>query len=322
MTDLIARYIHQVGRYLPPKERGEIEAELRSLIQDKLDDRYGGEPSPEELIAVLAEMGNPYQIASSYREERYLIGPNLYPWMMMVLSYGWLIVPSIMLFLSIFGVLSASQTITVTNLVIEPILSTLQATFIFSAVVVLIFAIIERTGFEWKSDKSAFNPANLPKTDDPRIVDRYESAFGSAFGIVVVLMFIYFFVVGGLTLRFNLSDPGDVIPIPKGWMLALILSSSGLIIVQLIALRHGHWTVEIWAFHTFLELFGAIAIYFAVYLPIFNRIVMDNPSLGDIPIPVIITIIYIALTVLNRGIKLVKLRNYQTTNTASFSVVP
>jgi hypothetical protein len=315
MTDLIERYLHEVGRYVPPKSRADIQTELRSLIQDQLDDRYGGAPTDDEVVATLKEMGDPRQMATSYHKEQYLIGPALYPWMMMVLSYGWLIVPSIMLFLSIFRVLSASQTVTVTNLVIEPILSALQATFIFSAVVVLLFAIIERAGFEWESDKTAFNPANLPKVDDPRIVNRFESAFGFTVGTVVVLMFIYFFAVGGLTLRFNLSDPGDVIPIPKGWMLALIISTTGLIITQLLALWRGQWTVGLWAFNTFLELFGAIAIYFAVYLPIFNRIVVDNPSLGDIPIPVIITIIYIALITLNRGIKLVKLRNYSITDT-------
>ena len=47
MTELIERYVHQVGRYLPPKERAEIEAELRSQIQDQLDDRYAGSPTPD-----------------------------------------------------------------------------------------------------------------------------------------------------------------------------------------------------------------------------------------------------------------------------------
>ncbi len=312
MTDLMERYLHEVGRYVPPKSRADIQAELRSLIQDQLDDRYGGAPTDDEIITVLKEMGDPRQMATSYHKEQYLIGPALYPWMMMVLSYGWLIVPSMVLFLSIFGVLNASQAVTVTNLVIEPILSALQATFIFSSVVVMIFAIIERAGFEWKSDKTVFNPANLPKVDDPRTVDRFESAFGFTVGTVIVLLFVYFLVVGGLTLRFNLSDHGDVIPIPRGWMLVLILSTTSLIITQLVALRRGGWTVGLWGLHAFLELFGAIAIYFAVLQPIFERIVMDNPSLGDVPLPIIITVIYIAISALSRGIKLVQLWNYRT----------
>lgn len=310
MTDLIERYLHEVGRYVPPKSRADIQTELRSLIQDQIDDRYGGAPTEDEITIVLKEMGDPRQMATLYHKEQYLIGPALYPWMMMVLSYGWLIVPAVVIFLSIFGVLNASQSVTVTNLVIEPILSALQATFIFSSVVVMIFAIVERTGFEWKSDKTAFNPANLPKADDPRTVDRFESAFGFTVGTVIVLLFVYFLVVGGLTLRFNLSDPGDVIPIPQGWMLALIISTTSLIITQLIALRRGHWTVGLWALHTFLELFGAIAIYFAVFVPIFERIVMDNSSLGDIPIPAIITILYVFIALVSRGIKLVQIRNY------------
>jgi hypothetical protein len=312
MTDLMERYLHEVGRYVPPKARADIQAELRSLIQDQLDDRYGGAPTDDDIIAVLKEMGDPRHIATSYHKEQYLIGPALYPWMLMVLSYGWLIVPSTVLLLGIFGVLSASQEMTLMTIVIEPILAALQATFIFSAVVIMLFASIERAGFAWKSDKTAFNPANLPKADDPRTVDRFESAFGFTVGTVVVLLFVYFLAVGGLTLRFNLSDPGEVIPIPQGWMVALILSTSSLIFTQLVALRRGGWTVGLWGLHTFLELFGAIAIYFAVFQPIFERIVMDNPSLGDIPIALIITMIYIALISLSRGIKLVQLWNYRT----------
>ena len=32
MADLVERYIYEVGRYLPKKERAEIQAELRSQI--------------------------------------------------------------------------------------------------------------------------------------------------------------------------------------------------------------------------------------------------------------------------------------------------
>jgi len=66
MSDLIERYIHQVVRNLPPRERAEIAAELRSSIQDQLDDRYGAAPSDEEIVAVLLDFGNPHELAESY----------------------------------------------------------------------------------------------------------------------------------------------------------------------------------------------------------------------------------------------------------------
>ena len=35
--DLVERYIHEIGRRLPPKQRADVEAELRSLIMDALE---------------------------------------------------------------------------------------------------------------------------------------------------------------------------------------------------------------------------------------------------------------------------------------------
>ena len=36
---LINRYIAEVGRHLPEKDRSDIEAEIRSMIEDMLDER-------------------------------------------------------------------------------------------------------------------------------------------------------------------------------------------------------------------------------------------------------------------------------------------
>ena len=38
---LIDRYVHEVGRYIPRRQRGDILEELRSLLVDTLEDNYG-----------------------------------------------------------------------------------------------------------------------------------------------------------------------------------------------------------------------------------------------------------------------------------------
>lgn len=102
MSELVERYIHHVGRYLPKRERGDIEVELKSLIYDQLEDRYPQNPTPEQVAVVLRELGSPRQMAASYQNEQYLVGAELYPYMMMVLRHGWVIVPSVVAFVSIF----------------------------------------------------------------------------------------------------------------------------------------------------------------------------------------------------------------------------
>jgi multisubunit Na+/H+ antiporter MnhC subunit len=314
MTDLIDRYIRQVGQYVPPKDRAEIEAELRSLIQDRLDDRYGMSPSGDEIVTVLKEMGDPRHMAISYHPENYLIGPSLYPWMMMILRQGWVIVPSVVLFLSLFDLFVSSPVITINNLIIAPIWASIQGIFIFSGVVVLIFALIQR--WEIKPNMTEFDPQRLPKTDDPRIVNRFEARFGVVLGMLVGLLFIYYLSVGGLTLRFNPSDVGDIIPIPIGWTVTFIVMVMAMVMLNLFVLWRGYWDAWLWIAETFFEMVGNIALYFVVYQPIFERIVADNPPLGDIPLPQIIVITNAVITLVNRGLCLMQLWRYRPPFTA------
>ena len=75
--ELIDRYVYDVGRYLPRKNRADIQAELRSLLMDTLESRVKGEPSEEDVVALLKEFGPPEKVAASYWPEgQYLIGPT------------------------------------------------------------------------------------------------------------------------------------------------------------------------------------------------------------------------------------------------------
>lgn len=304
MIELVERYVHQVGRYLPRSERAEIEAELRSQIQDQLDDRFAGSPTPEEVASVLAEFGHPYRMATSYTGEQYLVGPALYPFMMMVLRYGWLIIPPLVIFLDIFGALvTPSQTALLTQ-ILEILGSVIQATLFFSAVVVLIFALIQRASLEVKDKEPTFNPADLPKVDDPSVVDRAESSFGIAITAIITLVLLYWLQVGGLTLRFNLSDPGEVIPVSVPWLIALIAISWSQAILHIVVLRRNRWSVGLLVTETVMETAGLIPLYFAVLLPFVGRLDTRHD------LPEIIAIVLAVLTLLTKGARLARLWNY------------
>ena len=87
-TNLIDTYVSEVGRRLSRKTRADIEAEIRSILQDMLEERSQktGKPVDEELtLEVLKEYGAPEKVAATYQGDRYLIGPRLYPIFMLVL---------------------------------------------------------------------------------------------------------------------------------------------------------------------------------------------------------------------------------------------
>jgi hypothetical protein len=324
MTELVERYVHRVGAYLPKKERADIEAELRSQILDQLDDRYAGSPSQTDVMDVLTEMGDPRRMAVSYGKQQYLVGPDLYPFMMTVLRYGWLIIPTIVVFVTIFGALISSEPYNIIGLVIEALFGALQAALIFSGVVVLIFAILQHSDEDFKLKDKAFDPLKLPKVDDPGVVDRYEAAFGSAFGIFMTIILVYWLRVGGLTLRFDLSDPGDVIPFPTEWMIVLILASIAMIVLQLVVLKINRWSAGTWTLETVLEVIGVFALYFAVFQPFFNSVYTANPALAEMPVignlAEIFAVSYAVIMLITRGVTLVRLWNYDSTATPSGAV--
>ncbi|MEO3947317.1 hypothetical protein [Gorillibacterium sp. CAU 1737] len=75
MEKWIDRYVYDVVRQLPEKDRDDVSRELKSNIYDMLSDH----PDEEEVKAVLVELGSPSLLAEKYRQKpRYLISPAYY----------------------------------------------------------------------------------------------------------------------------------------------------------------------------------------------------------------------------------------------------
>ncbi|MBE2271805.1 MAG: hypothetical protein IAE80_26465 [Anaerolinea sp.] len=312
MSELIDRYVHQVGLYVRPKERADIEAELRSQIQDQLEDRYGSTPTPAEVAAVLKQLGDPRTMAASYSSEQYLVGPDLYPFMMTVLRFGLPLVPAVVVIANIVGAALSPEGADWVSLLIGSIFTAFQAALIFFAVVVAFFAILQRSGEEVRETaQPEFNPADLPAVDDPSAVDRLESGIGIALVVLFGVAILYFLQVGGLTLRFNLSDPGDVLPVPTTWLVVLLVATFSNLFLNLWALMRRRWTVGTWLLQTALDIVGAVGVYFVLLLPVVERLKQTEPELSArLPLDQLIsgfTVLTVAVMVLTSGFKLIRL---------------
>ncbi len=79
--NLIDKYIVEVGKYLPRKNRADIEAEIRSTLEDMLDERKPADGPADEatVMELLKEYGSPREVAATYKTHQYLIGPRLFP---------------------------------------------------------------------------------------------------------------------------------------------------------------------------------------------------------------------------------------------------
>lgn len=317
MSDLIDRYVHQVGLWVRPKERAEIEAELRSQIQDQLDDRYGASPTAAQVTSVLKQLGDPRTLAASYGGEQYLVGPDLYPFMMTVLRLGLPLVPVVVVIANVIGALLSPGGADWVGLLIGSIFTAAQWAILFFAVVVLIFAVLQHSGEALRNEAktSDFNPLELPPVQDPGSVDRFEAGFGIAIGTLMIIALVYFLQVGGLTLRFNPSDPGEVLPVPTVWLIVLIVTILGEVLLNLWALIRRRWTLWLWLAETALEVMGAVSLYYVLFTPLAQRLMQTAPNLASwLPLdqlPVWITVATVALIGLGKGSKLIRLWQYQ-----------
>jgi hypothetical protein len=177
-TNLIDTYVSEVGRRLPGKNRLDIQAEIRSILQDMQEERSrkAGKPVDEEMtLEVLKEYGSPEKVAATYQSERYLIGPRLYPLFILVLRIV-LIVTGVLAAIGL-GIALSHTTLPIGN-AIETIFKAIgnYATSIMIALgnIVIIFAILEWALFRAGS-KVEFKGLPQEKEWDPRVLTRVST---------------------------------------------------------------------------------------------------------------------------------------------------
>lgn len=74
-SNLIDRYVYEVIRRIPEKEREDVSRELKSNIYDMLSDN----PDEKEIESILVSLGSPAALADKYRQNPgYLISPRVY----------------------------------------------------------------------------------------------------------------------------------------------------------------------------------------------------------------------------------------------------
>lgn len=203
--NLLDAYIYEVGRRLPPKNRKDIEAEIRSALQDMLDEksRERGKPADDEMtMEVLKSYGDPEKVAASYRGERYLIGPKLYPTFERVVT----IVLPIIVILSLVGLgvdlanqnLFGVDVFTIIAKTLGNIIWTVISTI---GIIAVVFTVIERSvpEFQMKIKEKEWDPHSLLKivpTDHLKVGGLIVDIIFSVIALVVFNFFTQLINVG------------------------------------------------------------------------------------------------------------------------------
>lgn len=258
-TELFDRYVHEVGRRLPKKQRADVEAELHSLLMDALQDRMaeGGteEGVPEaDQVAVLREFGPPAQVAAQYAPpHHYLIGPRVYDVYRIVaaaVAGSITLAYLILLLLAMWGEPDPFRALV--SSFGEVFGGYLGAVLAGLGAVTLTFAILERVAPDLALEvegEAAWDPRALPVVQDRDRIEVGGQVAGIVLTVIALIVFNFFPEWIGIGFRGSIDGaPKSWYTMPLlapvfftaylPWLNALWVANIGLSIVLL---RQGRW---------------------------------------------------------------------------------
>ena len=251
--NLIDRYITEVGKHLPRKNRQDIQRELRSTLEDMLADRSEATDQPVDeamTVALLKEYGSPQKVADGYLPKRYLVGPRLYPFFLMVTQI--VVTVLFFVFLALMAVslyrtgLSGAEFLSAVS---KFAMSFISGSITALGYIVIAFAIIDRSmsaqqvAAELEEERTAWDPQSLAREPDPDQVKPAESIFAILFLLLGLALFNLYpqwvgawFMIDGAWTHIPMLAPAFFTYLP--WINLLILLEIGL---HLVLLRRGSW---------------------------------------------------------------------------------
>lgn len=239
--DLIDRYVNEIGRMLPRRQRDEVREEIRSALLDALETRVDGEPNERDQVAVIKEFGRPRDVAASYRpSDQYLIGPELYPTFKTVL--GAVVASLTTAFVVVFAISLFVRPVEGSEIghrLLGIIDGAFGAILISSAIVVLIFTVLQRLEIRPGNGDEDWEPRDLPIVRDHDLVSRGGAMAGIVFpAIFLAVLYVFRDRIGFVMILGEEPLLNDVLLENLPWITASMLLGMAL---QSVLLWRGRW---------------------------------------------------------------------------------
>ena len=249
-NELLRRYVHAVGGQLPKRLRGDVEVELRTLLDEGLEERaaHAGRPADEAMtVKLLEELGSPDTVAARYLPPSYLVGPENYPAFVLIAKIGLAVLGTLFLVLFVQRVLAApAEAPEMARAAWSTLVGLGSYALINLGLLVVVFAVIERWSGTRKGGPAdtSWNARDLPAVEDRRRINRAAVVTGIAldFGLIALLnlfpqLVAYFIYTGDAWGKLPLLAPefrAEQVP----WITILLLLDIG---VNAVVLRRGRW---------------------------------------------------------------------------------
>ena len=179
------RYVAATLRSLPQRQRQDIEAELRALIADAIDDRReAGVDADSAEHEVLTELGAPARLAASYSDRSlHLIGPEFYLDYVRLLTV--LLSTLVPLWFVIFALVTFADGSTAAVAFGGALYSAVETAISIAFITTLVFVIMERVSAVRTKRADAWDPSSLPEVLDKR--ERFRQLIGGVAFLAVIV---------------------------------------------------------------------------------------------------------------------------------------
>lgn len=186
---IIEQYVYETGRRLPAKDRAETVQELRSLLLDEMEKRFGPDPTEEQVKEVIAGFGPPEEVARRYGGDVQVIAPPLSRLYYLIL--GITLGAMAIAFTTVFIVEAATGAIAEEafwGALAQVPLRTITSFFTGMGVITLVFIAITRAA--WSSGQNIDADWTPDELKDVVIQPETESRFSRIFSIIMALVAI------------------------------------------------------------------------------------------------------------------------------------
>ena len=257
------RYVAATLRSLPERQRQDIEAELRALIADAIDDRReAGTDADSAEREVLTELGAPARLAASYSDRSlYLIGPEFYLDYVRVLKL--LLSTLVPLWFVIFALVTFADGSPAAVAFGGALYSALETALSIAFFTTLTYAIIERVSASRTKRRATWDPSSLPEVRDKR--GQFKELIG---GVIFLALIVIALVLAQTLGAVEGPDGARVGPVASGlwesgvFYIALLIAIAS-IPFNLLAYYTGWSTANAIANTVFVALFAVPAIWLA-----------------------------------------------------------
>ncbi len=284
--ELLERYLGQIKKHLPIKDREDTLNELRSLILEELDSKSNGSNNEDILYEIIKSNGYPIEVAARYRSNEPLISSVVRPYFYMGIKIVSVLAPSVILIVRTIGFVNEIDSFNLIDFFLNiaySIPSIINSLIFAYGVMFIIFILINRYAREeFENEIPDFEPKNLPKI--PLKVYKI-SIFEHIFEILVTVLFLYLLNYKEGLISFEVNDVSVQLLNENFTRLLPLLNISlfltlSVSIVQLSRRSKSILTITLNYIQTIF--FGILLIILASDVIITNSIIMEN-NLTAIP---------------------------------------